>query len=56
MNGRFEGALELMLVVVLLPPILLVIMPRIALRNPRARINVPHREYWLAPERRVRIW
>jgi hypothetical protein len=44
--------LLLMLVVVLLPPILLVIMPRIALRNPRARINVPHREYWLAPERR----
>ena len=40
------------LVVVLLPPILLVIFPRIALRNPRARINVPHRDYWLAPERR----
>jgi hypothetical protein len=44
--------LLVMVVVVLLPPILLVMMPRIALRNPHARINVPHRDYWLAPQRR----
>jgi Protein of unknown function (DUF1648) len=44
--------LLVMMVVVLMPPILLVIIPRISLRNPRARINVPHRDYWLAPERR----
>jgi hypothetical protein len=45
--------LIVMLIVVLLSPIFLVIMPRIALRNPHARINVPHRDYWLAPERRA---
>jgi uncharacterized membrane protein len=45
--------LVVIIIVILLPPILLVMMPRIALRNPRARINVPHREYWLAPERRA---
>jgi uncharacterized membrane protein len=44
--------LLVMLVVVLLPPILLVLLPRMALRNSGARINVPHRDYWLAPERR----
>ena len=37
----------------LLPPILLGIVPRLSLRNPTARINVPHARYWLAPERRA---
>jgi len=37
----------------LLPPILLVVLPRLSLRNPNARINLPNREYWLAPERRA---
>jgi hypothetical protein len=41
-----------MLAVVLVPPIFLVTLPRTALRNPRARINIPHRDYWLAPQRR----
>jgi hypothetical protein len=45
--------LVVMLIVVLLPPVFLVILPRIALRNPRALINLPHREHWLAPERRA---
>jgi hypothetical protein len=47
-----EIYLAVMLGVVLLPPIFLVLIPRLALRNPNARINVPHRDYWLAPERR----
>jgi uncharacterized membrane protein len=48
-----EVYLVAMLVVVLLSPLLLVIVPRLALRNPNTRINVPHRDYWLAPERRA---
>jgi hypothetical protein len=47
-----EIYVPVMLGVVLLPPIFLVLIPRLALRNPNARINVPHRDYWLAPERR----
>jgi hypothetical protein len=39
---------------VLLPPIFLVVLPRLSLRNPSARINVPNRAYWLAPKRRER--
>lgn len=38
---------------VLLPPILLGLIPRLSLRNPTARINVPNPQYWLAPERRA---
>lgn len=54
-NGHMprDVYLVVMVVIVALPPIFLVIMPRIALRNPNARINVPHRDYWLAPERRA---
>ena len=33
-------------------PSLLVFLPERALRHPKARINLPHRDYWLAPERR----
>ena len=40
------------LVVIVVAPLLLVILPRLAMRNPNVRINVPHRDYWLAPERR----
>jgi uncharacterized membrane protein len=39
--------------IVLLPPVFLAVLPRLSLRNPNARINVPNREYWLAPERRA---
>ena len=39
---------------VLLPPIFLVVLPRLSLRNPKVRINVPNRDYWLAPKRRER--
>ena len=41
------------LALVLLPPILLVYLPRRTLRNPKARIHLPHRDHWLAPERRA---
>lgn len=33
-------------------PLIIVFPISIALRNPKAVINLPHREYWLAPERR----
>jgi hypothetical protein len=42
-----------MLAILLLPALCLVALPRLSLRRPEARINVPNREYWLAPERRA---
>lgn len=33
-------------------PLLLVYLPAFALASPHARINLPNREYWLAPQRR----
>jgi hypothetical protein len=45
--------LRITLGLVLLPPILLVYLPRRTFRNPKARINLPNRDYWLAPERRA---
>ena len=33
-------------------PLVLVYLPTCLLRSPRARINVPNREHWLAPERK----
>lgn len=44
--------LQITLGIVLLPPIFLVLVPRLSLRNPKARINLPNSDYWLAPERR----
>jgi hypothetical protein len=38
---------------VLLPPILLVVVPRRTFRNPNARINLPNHRYWLSAERRA---
>jgi hypothetical protein len=42
---------SLMLGLVVVVPALLVFLPNVVFRNPGVRINVPHREYWLAPER-----
>jgi uncharacterized membrane protein len=33
-------------------PLLLVYLPAFVFSSPKARINVPNRQYWLAPERR----
>jgi len=42
---------SLMLLITLGVPLLLAILPGVAIRMPGARINLPHRDYWLAPER-----
>ncbi|WP_052128438.1 DUF1648 domain-containing protein [Neosynechococcus sphagnicola] len=34
-------------------PLLLLVGTYVALASPRVRINLPHREYWLAPARRA---
>ncbi|HWZ62785.1 MAG TPA: DUF1648 domain-containing protein [Steroidobacteraceae bacterium] len=58
-GGRTNGYmpkvlyLALMLLVTAVVPLLLVILPRRALAGSVERINVPNRDYWLAPERRA---
>jgi hypothetical protein len=42
----------IMLVLVVVPPSLLVFLPSSMVRKGGARLNIPNREYWLAPERR----
>lgn len=41
-----------MLFFVTLFPALVTLAPTFTYRNPKARLNLPNREYWLAPERR----
>lgn len=45
--------LAVMLLITTVVPLLLVVIPNIALSRPGARIKIPNREYWLAPERRA---
>jgi len=47
-----DGYVRFMLAFVVGLPLFIVGLTTITLGSPRARINVPHREYWLAPERR----
>lgn len=49
-RGAYLGVL---LVMVVLLPVFLVLIPGRVLANPNARINLPNRDYWLAPERRA---
>ena len=49
-RGQYVG---LMLTIVLLVPLLLFFMGRLAARLPTRFVNLPHRQYWLAPERRA---
>ena len=47
-----EAYVRFMLVFVVGLPLFIVGLTSLTLGSPRARINVPHRDYWLAPERR----
>ena len=49
-RGQYVG---LMLAVVLLVPLLLFFIGRLSSRLPTQFINLPNRQYWLAPERRA---
>jgi hypothetical protein len=42
-----------MLVIVVGLPLLVVLLTWVSLNRPGARINLPNREYWLAPQRRA---
>lgn len=56
--GRANGYLPrgpyvaILLLITVVVPLLVVVIPHRAFSHPDARINLPNREYWLAPERR----
>jgi uncharacterized membrane protein len=47
-----EPYVALILLITVVAPLLVVIIPNRAFSHPDARINLPNRDYWLAPERR----
>jgi len=47
-----ERYMALMLCVTILLPLLVTLPLSIGLNNPKLKVNIPHRDYWLAPERR----
>ena len=44
---------KFMLLFVVVLPLVLVFVPSISLKNPKAGIRLPNRDYWLAPERQA---
>jgi uncharacterized membrane protein len=48
-----EPYIALMLLITVVVPLLVVIIPTRLFSHPEVRINLPNREYWLAPERRA---
>jgi hypothetical protein len=48
-RGRY---IALLLGIAVVMPLFLVVVPRRAFAKPGLRINLPNRDYWLAPERR----
>jgi uncharacterized membrane protein len=48
-----EPYIALMLLITVVVPLLVVVIPSRAFSYPDARINLPNRDYWLAPERRA---
>jgi uncharacterized membrane protein len=54
-NGQMpRGAyVATMLAIIVIMPLLTAFVPSLMLSSPNARINLPNRDYWLAPERRA---
>jgi uncharacterized membrane protein len=54
-NGYLPRApyIAIMLLITVVVPLLVVIIPNRAFSHPEVRINLPNRDYWLAPERRA---
>jgi uncharacterized membrane protein len=48
-----ELYMALMLLITVVVPVLVVVIPAWAFSHPEVRLNLPNREYWLAPERRA---
>lgn len=53
-NGFMPRAIYAVLIVSMVvgAPLLLALLPAAAMRGEGKKLNIPHREYWLAPERR----
>jgi uncharacterized membrane protein len=47
-----EPYIAILLLITVVVPLLMVIIPGRAFSHPDVRINLPNRDYWLAPERR----
>lgn len=54
-NGRMPNAVYvvLMLLIVIAAPLFVTILPIQSFRKSTTRINLPHRDYWLSPERQA---
>jgi uncharacterized membrane protein len=48
-----EPYIAILLLITVLVPLLVVVIPHRAFSHPDARLNLPNRDYWLAPERRA---